>query len=40
VCGFGIIRHWNASPTPRFLLARLFELLDDKPEVPSTRGAE
>jgi hypothetical protein len=27
VCSFGIIRYWEASPTPRYLLARLFEQL-------------
>lgn len=27
VCGFGIIRHWRESPTPRFLLARMLENL-------------
>jgi hypothetical protein len=32
VCGFGIIRHWDAGPTPRYLLARLLELLTEKPD--------
>jgi RNA polymerase sigma-70 factor, ECF subfamily len=27
VCGFGIIAHWDAGPTPRFLLARIMEYL-------------
>jgi hypothetical protein len=31
VVGFGIIRHWDASPTPRYLLARLFECLSATP---------
>lgn len=25
VCGFGIVEHWNAGPTPRWLLLRILE---------------
>ena len=28
VCGFGIMSKWDAGPTPRYLLARLFERLE------------
>jgi len=32
LCGFNIVRQWDAGPAPRFLLARLFErLADEKP---------
>ena len=27
LCGLGIVRYWDEGPTPRFLLARLFEHL-------------
>lgn len=27
VCGFGIIEKWNSGPTPRFLLAKIFEYI-------------
>lgn len=30
VCGFGVSRHSDANPTPRFLLASIFTLLDVK----------
>ena len=31
ICGFGIIRQWDASPTPRFLFDRLLERISEKP---------
>ena len=33
VCGFGIIEKWEASPTPRFLLAAMLEYLDREAEA-------
>ena len=27
VCGFGVVRHWDTSPTPRWLLLRVLERL-------------
>jgi hypothetical protein len=32
LCGFGIVEKINAGPTPRFLLARLFEYLTERRE--------
>ena len=33
-CGFGVIRQWDASPTPRYLLARMFESLAQETKLP------
>lgn len=35
VCGFGIIRCWQAGPTPRYLLARVFEQLSESRSRPA-----
>jgi len=34
VCGFGLIDHWQAGPTPRYLLLRVFERLSQGDETP------
>ena len=31
--GFGVIKHWDAGPTPRYLLLRLIERLAGEPET-------
>jgi hypothetical protein len=37
VCGFGIIRHWEETPTPRYLLCELFaRLAAEKSTEPIT----
>lgn len=40
VCSFGLVRKWNAGPTPRFLFARLLEYLNAGEEgpIPAARG--
>jgi hypothetical protein len=35
ICQFTLIEHWDAGPTPRFLLARLFEYLASEPASPA-----
>jgi hypothetical protein len=39
VCTFGIVRNWDANPTPRFLLARLLERLSSLPPLDKERNA-
>ena len=37
VCGFGIIRQWEATPAPRYLISELFlRLTAEKPVKPVT----
>jgi hypothetical protein len=40
ICGFGIIRQWDVSPTPRFLFERLLERISEKPAGRGGRTAE
>jgi len=35
VCGFGLIEHWDAGPTPRYLLMRVFERLSQGAKLPN-----
>ncbi len=32
-CGFGIVKHWEASPAPRFLFARVIEQMTHQPST-------
>jgi hypothetical protein len=36
VCGFGVVRSWDAGPTPRYLLLRILERLSEKPKPSPT----
>jgi hypothetical protein len=38
ICGFGIVRHWDAGPTPRFLFARILDNLTQIPSRPLSTG--
>ena len=40
VCGLSIIRSWNDSPVPRYLLLRLLEQADENSRQPSVRTAD
>ena len=38
VCGFGIMRHWEATPAPRYLLSELFlRLAAEEQQTPSSQ---
>lgn len=38
VCGFGIVQNWTDNPTPRFLLADLFEKLKPPPNSTTEKS--
>lgn len=40
VCGFSIIEHWDAGPTPRYLFARMLERLVDSDKEPLDDDAQ
>ena len=37
VCGFGLMNHWEASPTPRYLFARVLESLTTGPKAEADK---
>ena len=38
VCGFGIVRQWKAGPAPRYLLRRMFEVIEDNAGSGKQKG--
>ena len=40
ICGFGLVKHWDDGPTPRFLLARALEAVAGTVEGPDRTQSE
>ncbi len=38
VCGFGLVKKWDAGPTPRFLLARLLDYMSIDSSTSISKG--
>jgi hypothetical protein len=36
-CGYGLIQHWEASPVPRYLIAKLLEQTGSEPSAPRNK---